>query len=284
MGGVLTSWDKLSPALRKLIGKIVESETDRQRIAERILSARFFYHSMVDGESGALDNWSPPAKRNHPSQKLPARLRGIGRAAAGIAEFHAQPLGESRARRDVLDGRRRRLLGYFRPGGSSKQFFTDGPLFTIDDIEDGSGDDEVINALFAVRATDEPQLYVHLRTLLESDDPEKLSVSAAWLEKQTAIAIEQARRVHSLTTPPGHAGDRALEGWLDAMLTIWEKDLGFRVATSVGAPGGPHESKAKGPLIRFLMAAGLMLCIEMSPDAWRRHVRDALAIRDSKNN
>ncbi|VVT02486.1 hypothetical protein RHIZ404_20001 [Rhizobium sp. EC-SD404] len=172
------------------------------------------------------------------------------------------------------------MLTYLEPEGSTE--YADR-TFTLEDLEDGSGDEVIINAMMIHRATDLPQLFKNIRLLVESPDPAAAAMAATWITERVRPALERHERVYGLLTRRGNSGDRALEAWIDDMLTIWEKFLGREIATSVASPGDKREGKAGGPLIRYLMDFGDILGIELSPDAWRRHVRDALVIRESKN-
>jgi hypothetical protein len=250
----------------------------RAKFEARVADACLYYLSLRFGDTRG-PRLTAKASYAVSTLTFAARLEGIRRSADGIAELVAHPLTNKRAIED-LAGCRRRLLTYLEPEGSTE--YADR-TFTLEDLEDGSGDEVIINAMMIHRATDLPQLFQYVRALKETSDPAAAAMAAKWITKRVTTALERHERVHGLLTRCGNSGNRALEAWLDDMLTIWERVLGREIATSVASPGDKREGKAGGPLIRYLADFGDILGIELSPDAWRRHVRDALAIRESKN-
>jgi hypothetical protein len=249
-------------------------DTVRAKFEERVADACLHYLSLKFGDTGG-PRLTTKASYAISTLTLGARLEGIHKSAQGIAELLAQPLTNKRAIED-LAGCRRRLLIYLEPEGSTEYAYR---TLTLEDLEDGSGDEVIINALMMDRATDLPQLFKHIRTLVECFEPAAAAIAATWIAGRVTAAVERHQRVHRLLTLKGNSGNRALEAWISDMLTIWETILGREIATSVASPGDKREGKAGGPLIRFLRDFGDILGIELSPDAWRRHVRDALALR-----
>jgi hypothetical protein len=79
-----------------------------------------------------------------------------------------------------------------------------------------------------------------------------------------------------MTVEEGNRGDRAVNDWVAAMLSVYRDITGKEPATSVGGPDRPDEGIAGGPLVRFLTAAGRPLHLEFSEDAWRSRVRTVL--------
>jgi hypothetical protein len=262
--------------VRKLAARHVSNVLWHAQFEEVVMNACRDYQSMAFDDFGAT---KPKASYSVSNKTLPARLIAVRKNSTQIAKLLAEPLTNKRARAD-LAGCRRRLLDCVAPVNPSAEL---DRAFTIDDLENGRGDDIIINALMMDRTTDEPLLVAHMRSLVEGSKPEAAISAAAWIVAHAKIALERHRRVHRILTIPGNSGDSALEAWISDMLTIWEKFLGREIATSVASPGDKREGKAGGPLIRFLRDFGDILGIELSPDAWRRHIRDALAIRESKN-
>ena len=262
--------------VRKLTARHVSNVLWHAQFEEVMMDACRDYRSTAFEDPGAT---KPKASYSGSNKTLRARLIAVIKNSIRIAELLAEPVTNKRGRAD-LAGCRRRLLASVAPENASAQL---AGAFTIDDLENGGGDDTIINALMIDRASDEPLLVAHMRTLAEGSKPKAAISAAAWTVAHATIALERHGRVHELFTTPGNSGDRALESWLSDVLTIWEKFLGREIATSVACPGDKREGKAGGPLIRFLRDFGHILGVELSPDAWRRHVRDALAIRESKN-
>ena len=262
--------------VRKLTARHVSNVLWHAQFQEVMMRACRGYQSTAFEDPGAT---KPKASYSVSNKTLRARLIALIKNSIRIAELLAEPLTNKRARAG-LAGCRRRLLDSVAPENASDEL---AGAFTIDDLENGSGDDIIINALMIDRTTDEPLLVTHMRTLVERSKPEAAISAAAWIVAHATIALERHGRVQGILTIPGNSGDRALKAWISDMLTIWETFLGREIATSVASPGDKREGKAGGPLIRFLMDFGDILGIELSPDAWRRHVRDALALRESKN-
>jgi len=90
------------------------------------------------------------------------------------------------------------------------------------------------------------------------------------LARQGAADVE---RLGKLTVPKGHRGDVAENDWIAAMMSIYKKITGEDPRTSVGGPLGKDEGVARGPLIRFLKAAGKPIGIKYLADGWRSRTR-----------
>lgn len=90
------------------------------------------------------------------------------------------------------------------------------------------------------------------------------------LARQGAADVEHLGK---LTVPKGYRGDVAENDWIAAMMSIYKKITGEHPRTSVGGPLGKDEGVARGPLIRFLKAAGKPIGIKYSADGWRSRTR-----------
>jgi hypothetical protein len=142
---------------------------------------------------------------------------------------------------------------------------------------DGPGDEEVLNYLASAHEGDptgEDAVIIateRIGRLGEIIDAAK----AAWeIERRAKKGVKDVVRLGKLIGTEGHVGDAAVNNWIACMLLIYEEITGKQPGTSVGAPTRRNEGRASGPLIAFLAAAGRPLEIEMSPDAWRKRVRD----------
>jgi hypothetical protein len=100
--------------------------------------------------------------------------------------------------------------------------------------------------------------------------------AAVEFQRRAGEASVETAAIGKLTVREGNFGNDAVNDWIAAMLGIYRTLTGKEPATSVGAPMRPNEGKAAGPLIRFLQAAGRLLNIEFSEDAWRSRVRTVL--------
>jgi hypothetical protein len=82
-----------------------------------------------------------------------------------------------------------------------------------------------------------------------------------------------AKRIGRLIVPKGHQGDVAENNWIAAMMSLYRQITGKEPRTSVGGLFGNDEGKARGPLIRFLEAAGKPIGIKYSTNGWRSRIR-----------
>jgi hypothetical protein len=112
-------------------------------------------------------------------------------------------------------------------------------------------------------------------TLLRGSDPSNIIAAADEIDQRASKGIDAINRVRGLTVPPGHAGDRRFNSWLDSMLLAYTELTGRAIATSVDAVDGIPT----GPLIRFLKLAGLALGIRKSDQAWRESIRRSPAYK-----
>ena len=101
----------------------------------------------------------------------------------------------------------------------------------------------------------------------------------------------------------GHTGDAAFNGWIDDMLSLYEKITGRPVRTSVGSSGSHSEGIAYGPVIEFVKAAIRPINLKLreasdsaghrpswnnkgrslDEDAWRSRIRTAQRARVKKD-
>lgn len=145
-----------------------------------------------------------------------------------------------------------------------------------DEAYDGPGDPEILRVLvLAGEPSPDPVIEATRRIgrLAEIIDG---AVAAAELHRRAKKAATEVARVGKLTVRGGNPGDDAVNDWTAKMMSLYCTISGQEPATSVGATGEPNEGIARGPLIRFLEAAGKPLGIEFSEDAWRSRVRTIL--------
>lgn len=119
-----------------------------------------------------------------------------------------------------------------------------------------------------LRATDRVGNLVETLNALE-----EAAEAARTLEQYSELAIESVKTVHKPLTTPGNKGDVAVNKWIDAAATIYTRITGRPVGTSVGSPESKAAGKPRGPLIRFLTAAGAPLGIEYTGEAWRERIK-----------
>ena len=88
------------------------------------------------------------------------------------------------------------------------------------------------------------------------------------------MGAEDVVQIGELVVPKGHHGQVAVNEWIAAMMSIYQKITGIDPGISVVAPGRTDRGKAAGPLIRFLEAAGKPIGIEFSPDFFAGRIKD----------
>jgi hypothetical protein len=98
--------------------------------------------------------------------------------------------------------------------------------------------------------------------------------AARELERRASMGAEDAVQIGELVVPKGHHGQVAVNDWIAAMMSIYQKITGTDPGISVVAPGRPGRGKAAGPLIRFLQAAGKPIGIELSADSLAGRIKD----------
>ena len=137
----------------------------------------------------------------------------------------------------------------------------DGPAIGILEVLASTGDD---TEDAVIRATARVGRLVEL---LEAVD------ATRELKDLALRGAADAKRLGRLTVPKGHQGDVAENNWIAAMMSLYRQITGKEPRTSVGGPLGNDEGKARGPLIRFLEAAGKPIGIKYSTDGWRSRIR-----------
>jgi hypothetical protein len=139
------------------------------------------------------------------------------------------------------------------------------------DAADGPDDEEVRNWLAGASPGGEDMVLdamEQIGLLVETLDARK----AANELKRAALKASNDPFYGSIV-PPGNTGDDVLNQWIAAMLPLFTEITGRPAKTSVGGVGRPNEGFATGPLIRFLLAAGVPVDLDQSEDALRRRIR-----------
>jgi hypothetical protein len=154
----------------------------------------------------------------------------------------------------------RKLLRYLEVEDPSQA--PDGPgiaiLHVLASTDDGT-EDAVVRATARIG---------RLVEILEAVD------AARELERRASMGAEDAVQIGELVVPKGHHGQVAVNDWIAAMMSIYQKITGTDPGISVVAPGRPGRGKAAGPLIRFLQAAGKPIGIESSADSLAGRIKD----------
>jgi hypothetical protein len=145
-----------------------------------------------------------------------------------------------------------------------------------DEAADGPGDRDILNALVLIGEPHEDRVIEATRRIGRLVEIIEGTAAAAQLDRRAKKAAAEVAKVGKLTVREGNPGDDAANNWIAAMMSLYRLITGKEPATSVGAPEEPNEGIARGPLIRFLEAAGEPLNIRFSEDAWRSRVRTVL--------
>jgi hypothetical protein len=145
-----------------------------------------------------------------------------------------------------------------------------------DEAYDGPDDPEILRALVLAGEPNEDPVIEATRRIGRLAEIIDGAVAAAELHRRAKKAATEVARVGKLTVRGGNPGDDAVNDWTAKMMSLYRTISGQEPATSVGATGEPNEGIARGPLIRFLEAAGKPLGITFSEDAWRSRVRTIL--------
>jgi hypothetical protein len=141
---------------------------------------------------------------------------------------------------------------------------------------DGPADPEVLNALVLLGEPNDDSVIKGTRRIGRLVEIIEGTAAAAELKHRAKKAAAEVARVGKLTVREGNPGDDAANDWIAEMMSLYRMITGKEPATSVGAPEEPNEGIARGPLIRFLEAAGEPLDIGFSEDAWPSRVRTIL--------
>ena len=205
----------------------------------------------------------------------------IGIAAKAVADLESQ--FEAAALWFRLDQRRPSRMAPSKlieklngVGKSARRLLKSLGINAPEEAADGPGDAEIFQALVLIGEPNENAVLEAARRIGRLVEiVEGISAAAEFQRRAGEASIETAA-IGKLTVREGNFGNDAVNDWIAAMLGIYRTLTGKEPATSVGAPMRPNEGKAAGPLIRFLQAAGRLLNIEFSEDAWRSRVRTVL--------
>jgi hypothetical protein len=141
----------------------------------------------------------------------------------------------------------------------------------LDQAPDGPGDGELLTFLAAFSGSSEEEIIYatarggRLAELLEAIDATKC------LEACSYKAAQEAAKFAKLI-PKGHQGDVAAIGWSADMMSLYKRITGKEPRFSILRPGSGR-GKPGGRFLRFLMAAGEPLEIELSPATARSRQR-----------
>jgi hypothetical protein len=148
-------------------------------------------------------------------------------------------------------------------------------LDSADAAEDGPAAD-ILDALLLTGEADAAPIIEATRRIGRLVEMLDAVLAAKALSRRAETASREAYNVGRLTVEQANSGDRAINDWIAAMMSLYQKITGKEPATSVGKTGQPNEGVAAGPLIRFLAAAGEPVGLQLSEDAWRSRVRAVL--------
>lgn len=141
----------------------------------------------------------------------------------------------------------------------------------VQDAADGPDDEEVQNWLADATPGGEDSVLADMEKiglLVEALDARE----ATYRVRRAALKAGNDP-VYGLIVPPGNTGDDIVNGWIATMMSLFTRITGKPAGTSVGGPGRHNEGISGGPLIRFLLAAGLPVGLDQSEDALRRRIR-----------
>lgn len=146
----------------------------------------------------------------------------------------------------------------------------------LDQAADSPGDRHILEALILEGDDDEAPLVAETNRIARLVEILEGVAAAAELTRRADKAAVEVARVGKLTVEKGNHGDRTINGWVAAIMGVYQAVTGNEPATSVGGPNRLDEGVAGVPLIRFLVATGKPLQLELSEDAWRSRVRTVL--------
>ena len=149
-----------------------------------------------------------------------------------------------------------------------------------DHAVDGVADEDIQIALISDKDRGDDQVRCAAEAIGKLDELVDAALAANLILVRSTSALTKAVRIQTLMVAPGHIGQPALHDWVGAVMAIYAHVTGNEPGTSVGSPEQENKGRPGGPLIRFLIAAGKPLDIEMTANAWRSRVR---AIRNFKN-
>ncbi len=146
----------------------------------------------------------------------------------------------------------------------------------VDEAADGPGDPEILDAMILLDEPDATPLMKATQRIGRLVEIMEAAAAAAELSRRASKAAAEAAEIGKLTVEEGNRGEMAVNDWIAAMMSVYRTITGKEPETSVGGPNQPDEGIGRGPLIRFLAAAGAPLGLEFSGDAWRSRVRTVL--------
>jgi hypothetical protein len=182
--------------------------------------------------------------------KLPSGVRKKSSKSRTLSELRKKAEQAEAAARKLLSHLGVRRLGEAPDGPGDGEFLTFLAAFS------GSSEEEVIDATARVG---------RLAELLEAID------AAKCLEACSYKAAQEAAEFANLI-PKGHQGDVAAIGWISDMMSLYKRITGREPRFSVLRPGSGRGQPA-GRFLRFLLAAGEALEIELSPATARSRQR-----------
>jgi hypothetical protein len=166
----------------------------------------------------------------------------------------------------------------YRPGSYGKAVRSLSKKLTIDPdaIEDGITDPRIANALVLETDHDDKDLKVLLSKLYEYGEDTRGSVAAALeLYERAKAGVTALERVRDNLKRADDTSDAALSGWIDDMLSLYVEITKEDIKFSKVKDEEPNAGEPTGPLIRFLIAAGKPIGIELSPYSLARRIETA---------
>ncbi len=169
-----------------------------------------------------------------------------------------------------------------------------------DDCPSDQFPDRALAIALAIRGAKSDRILNRIVTRIASyeKDVKAATIAAALLARRARKGAEKTRWVRGRTVGLVHTGDAAFNGWIDDMLSLYEKITGRPVRTLVGKGGRHSEGIAYGPVIEFLKAAIGPINLKLreasdspgsdssddpgwsfSEDAWRSRIRTAQKAR-----
>jgi hypothetical protein len=204
----------------------------------------------------------PPAKRQDgPTLELRNQRPKKAKGSSGIrkqSSKKSRTLSELRKKAEQVEAAARKLLLHLG-------------VCRLGEALDGPGDGELLTFLAAYSASSEEEVIDatarvgRLAELLEAID------AAKCLRARSYKAAQEAAEFAKLL-PKGHQGDVAAIGWTADMMSLYKRITGKEPRFSVLRPGSGR-GRPTGRFLRFLLAAGEPLEIELSPATARSRQR-----------
>lgn len=211
-------------------------------------------------------------------EQIAAAVAGdIGQVLKHKRQFEAAALwfrlGKRRPHRRATSKLRARLDSIAK---NARRLLTSLGIKNAEEAFDGPNDSEILEALVLMDERNEDAIIESTRKIGRLTEILEGIAAVSELERRATEATNEVTEVGNLIVSKGNSGDAILNGWIGAMMGLYRTITGKNPGTSVGGPEQPDEGIARGPLIRFLEAAGKPLHIEYSEDAWRSRVRTIL--------